>query len=120
MPVSRSLTPRQLRTIADRVEQLTKARLNNAAMGVPTTPDEFECRFPSGHRGTVRWEEAPLTSVKARERNEGKPVHRYVVELHPVPADIVLDLNGENADEVIRRSIRSIARDDGDDGVPVA
>lgn len=86
MPVDRSLTPRQLRTIADRVEQLTKARLNNTAMGVPTTPDRFECRFPSGHRGTVRWEAAPLTSVKSRERNEGTPVYRYVVELHPVPA----------------------------------
>lgn len=120
MPVARSLTPRQLRTIADRVEELTKARLNNTAMGVPTTPDRFECRFPSGHRGTVRWEEAPLNSVKARERNAGKPVHRYVVELHPVPADVVLDLNAENAGEVIQRTIRSIARGDGEDGVPVA
>ncbi|MDX2948881.1 hypothetical protein [Streptomyces caniscabiei] len=88
MPVEPYLTPRQLRTIADRVEQLTTARLNNAAMGVPTTPNRFECRFPSGHRGTVTWLDAPLTSVKARERNDGKPVWRYVVQLHtPVYED---------------------------------
>ncbi|MDX3044092.1 hypothetical protein PV383_44070 [Streptomyces caniscabiei] len=89
MPVEPYLTPRQLRTIADRVEQLTKARLNNAAMGVPTTPNRFECRFPSGHRGTVTWLDAPLTSVKARERNDGQPVWRYVVQLHtPVPDEV--------------------------------
>lgn len=82
MPAQASLTPRQLRTIADRVEALTKARVDNQAMGVPTTPDRFDCRFPSGHRGTVTWTEAPLTSARARERNGGSPVHRYVVELH--------------------------------------
>jgi hypothetical protein len=123
MPVDRSLTPRQLRTIADRVEQLTTARLNNTAMGVPTTPDQFECRFPSGHRGTVRWEEAPLTSVKARERNAGKPVHRYVVELHPVPTStqgMTLELNMDGAGDAMRRAVRSIARGDGEDGMPVA
>jgi len=87
VPVDDSLTPRQLRTIADRVEQLTKARHDNQAMGVPTTPDRFDCRFPSGHRGTVTWTEAPLTSARARERNGGKPVHRYVVELHSITPD---------------------------------
>lgn len=82
MPAPRTLTPRQLRTIADRVERLTKARLDNEAMGVPTTPDTFDCRFPSGHRGTVTWEAADLTSATARVRNHGQPVRRYVVELH--------------------------------------
>lgn len=82
MPTPDSLTPRQLRTIADRVESLTKARIDNQAMGVPTTPDSFDCRFPSGHRGTVTWTEAPLSSARARERNGGQPVRRYVVELH--------------------------------------
>lgn len=81
MPVA-SLTPRQLRTIADRVEALTKARHDNQAMGVPTTPDVFDCRFPSGHRGTVTWTEASLSSATARARNGGQPVYRYVVELH--------------------------------------
>jgi hypothetical protein len=87
VPVDPALTPRQLRIIADRVEQLTKARVNNAAMGVPTTPDTFGCRFPSGHRGTVQWAEAPLTSASARERNGGKRVFRYVVLLHDLRAD---------------------------------
>lgn len=96
MPVDPNLTPRQLRTIADRVEQLTKARLNNAAMGVPTTPDRFECRFPSGHRGTVQWAEAPLNSVKARERSAGQPVFRYVVKLHTPDPDVVVDFPGLN------------------------
>lgn len=82
MPAPAHLTPRQLRTIADRVEQLTTARLNNQAMGVPTTPNRFECRFPSGHRGTVTWAEAQLTSAAATARNNGRPVSRYVVELH--------------------------------------
>lgn len=82
-----SLTPRQLRVIADRVEALTKARVDNQAMGVATTPDVFDCRFPSGHRGTVTWTEAPLTSARARERNGGRPVHRYVVQLHTLTAD---------------------------------
>lgn len=85
MPVDASLTPRQLRIIADRVEALTKARVDNTAMGVPTTPDRFECRFPSGHRGTVTWTEAPVSSATARARNGGRPVHRYVVALHDTP-----------------------------------
>lgn len=95
MPVPPYLTPRQLRTIADRVEQLTKARLDNAAMGVPTTPNRFECRFPSGHRGTVTWTEADLTSAAARMRNAGRPVARYVVEIHqPDTSDTVTSEHG--------------------------
>lgn len=106
MPVDPGMTPRQLRTIADRVEQLTKARVNNAAMGVPTTPDRFECRFPSGHRGTVTWTEAPLTSAKARERSAGQPVFRYVVQLHqPDPGDTVVQLPSVG-DDVIARVAR--------------
>jgi hypothetical protein len=114
MPVEASLTPRQLRTIADRVEALTKARIDNQAMGVPATPDVFDCRFPSGHRGTVTWTEAPLTSARARERNSGKPVHRYVVELHaPDPDDpgetgdqVTVQLHvGDNAQQAIAASL---------------
>lgn len=98
MPVDNSLTPRQLRTIADRVEALTKARIDNQAMGVPTTPDRFECRFPSGHRGTVTWTHAELTSARARERNGGKPVYRYVVDLHaPAVSDEDLVLRAARA-----------------------
>jgi len=95
VPVDDSLTPRQLRTIADRVEQLTKARHDNQAMGVPTTPDRFDCRFPSGHRGTVTWTEAPLTSARARERNGGKAVHRYVVELHSITPEPHTDIQAD-------------------------
>lgn len=74
-------TARQLRTIADRLEGLTKARQTNQAMGVPTTPDTFAARFPSKHLGVVVWEEAALTSDTARARGEA-PL-RYVVDLGP-------------------------------------
>ncbi|MBP5918815.1 hypothetical protein F3K34_44365 [Streptomyces sp. LBUM 1486] len=107
MPVDDNLTPRQLRIIADRVEQLTKARHDNQAMGVPTTPDRFVCRFPSGHRGTVTWTEAPLSSARARERNGGKAVHRYVVQLHtpqrptPEAPDEAAQITSEHGPELV-------------------
>jgi hypothetical protein len=99
VPISPAYTPRQLRTIADRVEALTKARHNNQAMGVPTTPDRFDCRFPSGHRGTVAWTQAELTSERSRDRNGGRTVHRYTVELEqPAVSD----------DEIVLRVARAI------------
>ncbi|MEV5131036.1 hypothetical protein AB0K87_11085 [Streptomyces sp. NPDC053705] len=60
-------TPRELRIIADHVERLTKARVVNQQLGVPTTPDELTVNFPNGYTGTVRW--APrLTSTTPVER----------------------------------------------------
>lgn len=111
MPVDPTLTPRQLRMIADRVEALTKARHNNQAMGVPTTPDRFECRFPSGHRGTVQWTEAPLTSAQARQRNGGKSVFRYVVQLHDLRPDDVQVTLSPVPDETLARLARVATRD---------
>jgi hypothetical protein len=74
-------TARQLRTIADRLEGLTKARQTNQVMGVPATPDAFPARFPSKHLGVVVWEEAALSSAGARDRGEAP--WRYVVDLGP-------------------------------------
>nr|WP_173294459.1 hypothetical protein [Streptomyces sp. FR1] len=123
MPVEPYLTPRQLRTIADRVEALTKARINNQDMGIPTTPNRFECRFPSGHRGTVTWLDAPFTSAAARDRNGGKPVFRYVVQLHtpayepPIAAEKVLpDAVDTEPDEDDDSGTRYATAGDGDIG----
>lgn len=113
MPAPDALTPRQLRTIADRVESLTKSRIDNQAMGVPTTPDTFECRFPSGHWGTVTWTEAPLSSARARERNGGRPVHRYVVELHKPTTDagnITIHLASTGSQDGASEALKRIAR----------
>ena len=88
-------TARQLRTIADRLEGFTKARQANEAMGVPTTPDTFPARFPSGHLGVVAWQQAGLTSAAARERGEAP--YRYVVDLGPGQADsqaVTVDIRG--------------------------
>lgn len=50
-----TLTPRELRIIADHVERLTKARVVNAQLGVDTLPDEVLVDFPNSYRGTVHW-----------------------------------------------------------------
>lgn len=100
MPAPIAFTVKQLGDIAARIDGFTEHRRACAKMNVPTTPDSFTCRFPSGHRGTVVWEQAVL-SAKALERNGGKPVWRYVVYLdatvdttaHPKPETaMVIDL----------------------------
>lgn len=100
MPAPIAFTVKQLGDIAARIDGFTEHRRACSKMGVPTTPDSFSCRFPSGHRGTVVWERAVL-SAKALERNGGKPVYRYVVYLdatietdaHPKPETaMVIDL----------------------------
>ncbi|WP_404974877.1 hypothetical protein [[Kitasatospora] papulosa] len=48
-------TPRELRIIADHVERLTKARVVNTQLGVPTTPDLMVVDFPNSFRATVHW-----------------------------------------------------------------
>jgi len=50
-----TLTPRELRIIADHVERLTKARVVNAQLGVDTTPDLLVADFPNGFTATVIW-----------------------------------------------------------------
>lgn len=97
MPAPIAFTAKQLGDIAARVNGFTEHRRACAKMGVPTTPNSFRCRFPSGHRGTIVWEEAKL-SKRLLERNDGKPVWRYVVYLdatietddHPEPDDAMV------------------------------
>ena len=120
-------TARQLRTIADRLEGLTKARQSNETMGVPTTPDHFPARFPSGHQGGVVWEQAGLTSAAARERGEAP--WRYVVDLGPNdpapsaakdgPAGVisvsqelrpVVSIEGSVTPDAVSEAVRRIAR----------
>lgn len=48
-------TPRELRIIADHLERLTKARVVNQQLGVPTTPDVMVVNFPNDFTGTIRW-----------------------------------------------------------------
>lgn len=91
-----AFTPRQLRTMADHVERLTKARIANEDLGVPTTPDTFALRFPDGTLGVCTWTRADLSPAASRRRDDGKPVHRYVLDLGPnQPAS----QNGDTADK---------------------
>jgi hypothetical protein len=50
-----TLTPRELRIIADHVERLTKARVVNTQLGIDTTPDVLVADFPNGFTATVTW-----------------------------------------------------------------
>jgi hypothetical protein len=76
-------TPRQLHTIADQLDKLTKVRREKEAAGDPTTPDSFPVRFPGGHVGVVHWAPADLTSKASRARNNGEPPWRYILDLGP-------------------------------------
>jgi hypothetical protein len=76
-------TPRQLRTIADQLEKLTKARQANKLIGIPTTPDSFPVHFPSGHVAVAHWAPADLTSDAAKARHNGEAPWRYVLDLGP-------------------------------------
>jgi len=52
-----TLTTREIRVIADIIERLNKARAANTEFGIPTTPDVFTARFPSGFVAVLRWTE---------------------------------------------------------------
>jgi hypothetical protein len=50
-----SYTARELRNAAAIMDVLTKARTANQRMGIPTTPDLFTARFPTGMLAVLRW-----------------------------------------------------------------
>jgi hypothetical protein len=76
-------TSRQLHTIADQLEKLTKARRDSEANGKPATPDSFPVRFPGGHVGVAHWAPAELTSKASQTRNNGEAPWRYILDLGP-------------------------------------
>lgn len=81
-------TPRQLRTIADLVEKMTKTRRRAEASGAPVLPDVVALRFPSCHVGVAYWTPADLTSDASREKNNGEAPWRYILDLGPNDATV--------------------------------
>ena len=82
-------TPRELRIIADHVERLTKARVVNQQLGVPTTPDELAVNFPNGYTGIVRWTPGITSATPAEHRAVARNTrHRdaYLLDLATVTA----------------------------------
>ncbi|WP_098010478.1 hypothetical protein [Streptomyces sp. sk226] len=53
-----------MRLIADHVERLTKARVTNMELGVPTTPDRVTVTFPNGFTGIVQWLDASTAGLR--------------------------------------------------------
>ncbi|MFJ9662829.1 hypothetical protein ACIRPR_33380 [Streptomyces griseoflavus] len=85
-----TLTTRELRVIAAILDGLNKARTLNTRMGVPTTPDVFPARFPTGHVFVLRWTEGVQSSNPTRKRTiEQAARHRdgYVIDF-TAPADL--------------------------------
>lgn len=84
----RTFTTRELRTIAAILDGLNKARVTNARMGVPTTPDVFTARFPNGFVSVVRWTAGLHSTDPIRLRIlERNARHRdgYLLDLHTPP-----------------------------------
>lgn len=84
----RSLTTRELRVIAAVLDCLTKARTTNARMGIPTTPDVFTARFPTGFQAVVRWTPGLQSADHTRQRVlERCARHRdgYLLDLATTP-----------------------------------
>lgn len=84
-----TLTTRELRAVAAILDGLNKARATNARLGVPTTPDVFPARFPTGLVAVLRWTEAVRSDDPKRQRHlERYARHRdgYVLDLD-TPAD---------------------------------
>lgn len=61
-------TTRELRVVAAILDVLTKARATNQRMGIPTTPDTFTARFPTGHVVVLRWTRGIQGSTPDRQR----------------------------------------------------
>jgi len=83
-----SFTTRELRTVAAILDGLNKARGHNSRMGVPTTPDVFTARFPTGLVAVLRWTEALHSDDPKRQRAlEQRARHRagYVLDLDTTP-----------------------------------
>ena len=79
-----TLTTRELRIVAAILDGLNKARTTNARLGVPTTPDVFPARFPSGFTAVLRWTEGIRSDDPKRQRAiEQSARHRagYVLDL---------------------------------------
>lgn len=79
-----TLTTREMRTIAAILDGLNKARVTNARMGVPTTPDEFTARFPNGFTAVLRWTPGLHSTDPTRQRTlERRARHRdgYQIDL---------------------------------------
>jgi hypothetical protein len=84
-----TFTTRELRSVAAILDGLNKARATNARLGVPTTPDVFPARFPTGLVAVLRWTEAARSDDPKRQRHlEQCARHRdgYVLDLD-TPAD---------------------------------
>jgi hypothetical protein len=79
-----TFTTRELRSIAAILDGLNKARGHNSRMGVPTTPDVFTARFPTGLVAVLRWTEGVHSDDPKRQRAiEQRARHRagYVLDL---------------------------------------
>ncbi|MDX3047569.1 hypothetical protein PV378_13805 [Streptomyces scabiei] len=63
-----TLTTRELRVVAAILDGLTKARTLNTRMGVPTTPDVFTARFPTGLVVVLRWTAGIQSEDPKRQR----------------------------------------------------
>lgn len=63
-----TFTTRELRVVAAILDGLNKARATNARLGVPTTPDVFTARFPTGHVAVLRWTEGVQSPDPKRRR----------------------------------------------------
>ena len=61
-------TTRELRVVSAILDVLTKARTTNERMGVPTTPDTFTARFPTGHTAVLTWTLGIQGSTPDRQR----------------------------------------------------
>jgi hypothetical protein len=61
-------TTRELRVVAAILDVLTKARGTNQRMGIPTTPDTFTARFPTGHVAVLRWTTGVRSTDPDRQR----------------------------------------------------
>jgi hypothetical protein len=83
-----TFTTRELRSIAAILDGLNKARGHNTRMGVPTTPDVFTARFPTGLVAVLRWTEALHSDDPRQQRDlEHRARHRagYVLDLDTTP-----------------------------------
>ncbi|MDX2802730.1 hypothetical protein [Streptomyces scabiei] len=83
-----TFTTRELRSIAAILDGLNKARGHNTRMGVPTTPDVFTARFPTGLVAVLRWTEALHSDDPKQQRAlELRARHRsgYVLDLDTPP-----------------------------------
>jgi hypothetical protein len=84
-----TFTTRELRVVAAILDVLTKARVTNERMGIPTTADVFTAQFPTGHIAVVRWTTGVQSDDPKRQRAlERATRHRdsYQLDLDAQPS----------------------------------